>query len=147
MKFIIALSAFLISQFAFANEVLNSCAHQDEDNIGSIGITSDNGKIIGSNFDWFNKASEPDALGFSCTFQTSIYPEKNDFDKSHWKLKNNTVKIILRDSNLEFDNNNFILVKFKSGVYTVNFKNTRFMCNVDYPKVIKIKTGADKCLL
>ena len=72
---------------------------------------------------------------------------KNDFDKSHWKLKNNTVKIILRDSNLEFDNNNFILVKFKSGVYTVNFKNTRFMCNVDYPKVIKIKIGADKCLL
>ena len=140
MKVIIALSAFLISQFTFANEVLNSCAHQDEDNNGSLGITSDHEKTIGLDFYWSNGA-------FSCTFRTSIYPEKNDFDKSHWKLKNNTVKIILRDSNLEFDNNNFILVKFKSGVYTVNFKNTRFFCNVDYPEVIKIKIGADKCLL
>ncbi len=147
MKYILALVAFFISQATFAKEVSYRCKHQDADNEGELSVTSDHGKIIGFNFDWFNKASEPDALGFSCTFQTSIYPEKNDFDKSHWKLKNNTVKIILRDSNLEFDNNNFILVKFKSGVYTVNFKNTRFMCNVDYPKVIKIKIGADKCLL
>ena len=147
MKYIIALVAFILNKSSFANEISHSCKHQDQGKSGEVGVTSDDGKITGVNFNWFNYAGIPDTLGFSCTFKTSIHPEKNDFDKSRWKLKNNRVKIILRDSNLEFDNNNFILVKFNSGVYTFNFKNTRFMCNVDYPKIIKIKIGLEKCLL